>query len=189
MYDINENLNSIISTKNALANVLAENGVQAGNVFSEYPQMFRSVIAAGGGGTSGDVIYAYISDYLSTYNYIDQEALSDCSYITLADVPSVDLSSYVTKAELSGMSYVTSSDLSSASYVTNAQLQSASYVTSSDLSSASYITATYISNHDIIPATNEFYTLGNAAYRYLQIATKHAFVTDDLAFGTQKITH
>lgn len=160
---INQNLDEIISIKNQLSNVLIENGVEAGNRFSDYPDMFRSVIASGGGSIDEETLYSYIGDYLDSYNYIDQDSLSANSYATqsyvmdkIGAIPSVDLSSYVTHTELNN---------------------------------AGYITTGYISNHDIIPATDGFYQLGDATYRYLQIATKYAFVTDELTFGRQKITH
>ena len=160
---INQNLDEIISIKNQLSNVLIENGVEAGNRFSDYPDMFRSVIASGGGSIDEETLYSYIGDYLDSYNFIDQDSLSANSYATqsyvmdkIGAIPSVDLSSYVTHTELNN---------------------------------AGYITTEYISTNDIVPSTNEFYHLGNATYRYLQIATKYAFVTDELAFGTQKITH
>lgn len=48
--NIVDNLNSIISTKNEIAGVIRENGVNPGTKFSEYPGMLRSIIGAGGGG-------------------------------------------------------------------------------------------------------------------------------------------
>ena len=110
---INQNLDEIISIKNQLSNVLLENGVEAGSYFSEYPSLFRSVIASGGGSIDEETLYSYIGDYLDSYNYIDQDSLSSNSYVTstalenasyatqsyvmdkIGAIPSTDLSSYL----------------------------------------------------------------------------------------------
>lgn len=77
MATIIQNLNSIITTKNELNSILQENGVDGGEIFSEYPQKFRSVIASGGG--SDKVTYSYLEERLSdypTYSYVDENYVS-----------------------------------------------------------------------------------------------------------------
>lgn len=105
-----DNINSIIRTKSELKSVLTENGQNPSDTFSEYPDMFRSAIASATGADE-ETINSYISAYLGAYNFIDQNALSANSYITLQDIPSVDLSSYVTYDFLSAQSYTTTSDV------------------------------------------------------------------------------
>lgn len=95
MASIIENLNEVISTKNEIKGILRDNGIDPGDVFSDYPNMIRSIV--GGGSVSGDTVNSYISAYLDSYNFIDQNELSANSYVT-SDV-------------LSAQSYITSSDL------------------------------------------------------------------------------
>lgn len=90
-----ENLNSIITTKNEIAGILSENGVDAGNVFSNYPSYIRSVIGSGGG--TDKVSYAYLAEQLSYY--VSKEDLSSQSYITYNYLDNV-LNSYVTYSYL-----------------------------------------------------------------------------------------
>lgn len=65
--------------------------------------------------------------------YVSKTELSNCGYITAADIPVVDTSSYVTVT-----------DLNNASYVTKTELTNQSYVTATDLNNASYVTETYM---------------------------------------------
>ena len=90
MSSIIENLNEIVSTKNEIKGIINDNGLNAGEVFSDYPDMLRTIISTSGGGTSGDEIISYISSYLGAYNYIDQVKLSANSYVTSADIPTID---------------------------------------------------------------------------------------------------
>lgn len=107
MASIIENLNEVISTKNEIKGILRDNGIDPGEVFSEYPDMLRSIV--GGGSISGDTINSYISAYLDSYNYInsdslsaynfiDQDELSANSYVTTSDIP--DISTKADKSEL-----------------------------------------------------------------------------------------
>lgn len=73
--NIVDNLNSIISTKNEIAGVIRENGVNPGTRFSEYPNMLRSIIGAGGGGS--------ISSY---YVHGDHVCLTDDPDYNLKDL-------------------------------------------------------------------------------------------------------
>lgn len=102
---ITNNLNEIISTKNEFKQIIQENGLTAGTVFSEYPNKIRSLI--GGGSVSGDTINSYISAYLDSYNFIDQNELSANSYVTISDIP--DISTKADKSELN--SYLSVSNL------------------------------------------------------------------------------
>lgn len=109
-----DNINSIIRTKSELKSVLTENGQNPSDTFSEYPDMFRSAIqAASENGANEEIVNAYISAYLSAYNFIDQDALSANSYLT--SVPS----EFITQDELSAMGYLTSvPEVDLSSYVT-----------------------------------------------------------------------
>ena len=90
---------------------------------------------------------------LAQASYVTQQGLSAMGYITASQVPTPDMSAYVTKTELSNAGYVTSNDLSgfvtdtelsnvlsTASYVTQNELSNAGYITNSTLSQASYVT-------------------------------------------------
>jgi len=82
MPTIIENINSLINTKNELNAILNENGVDGGEIFSEYPSYFRSVIAQGGGG-SDKVSYSYLEEKLSYY------VLDSYLNTVLTDYPSI----------------------------------------------------------------------------------------------------
>ena len=135
-------LNSLIDTKREIKNIIIDTlDENPSEVFSYYPSYLRT-IAAGYGGTpmDEDEVNAYISAYLSTYNYIDQDSLSSNSYVTSSQLP--DLSSYVTYSFLSSQSYLTSIP---AEYITQQELSSNSYLTQhQDLSS--YVSKTELSN-------------------------------------------
>ena len=99
MASIIENLNEVIGTKNEIKGILRDNGIDPGDVFAEYPNMLRSIV--GSGSISGDTVNSYISAYLDSYNFIDQnelsansyvtsDVLSAQSYITLVDLPTID---------------------------------------------------------------------------------------------------
>lgn len=84
MPTIIENINSLINTKNELNAILNENGVDGGEIFSEYPSYFRSVIAQGG---SDKVSYSYLEEKLSyyvSYSYLDS-VLTDYPSISYVD--------------------------------------------------------------------------------------------------------
>ena len=88
--DLNELITAKSEIKNIIQDTLNENPSE---VFSYYPSYIARIAASAG--ADEDTINSYISAYLSTYNFIDQDTLSANSYITLQDIPSVDLSSYV----------------------------------------------------------------------------------------------
>lgn len=64
MGTIIQNLNTVINTKSQLQSILNENGISAGEVFSEYPDKFRTLIASGG---TDKVSYSYLEERLSDY--------------------------------------------------------------------------------------------------------------------------
>ena len=163
-----DNINSIIRTKSELKSVLTENGQNPSDTFSEYPDMFRSAIA--GAGADEETINSYISAYLGAYNFIDQDTLSANSYITLQDIPSVDLSSYVTYDFLSAQSYLTSIPNT---YPTYTAIENMAYITMADVSACGYITANDIPSvvvpvidENIIPKENLTYQLGDSTHNY-----------------------
>ena len=145
-----DNINSILNTKSELQSILVENGQEGGEVFSSYPEQFRSAImVASASGMNEEQIIGYISSYLSAYSFIDQNTLSSNSYLTQhQDLSSYALksefNSYVSKTELSNQSYITMNDVSSCGYITSGDIPSvdlSSYVTYDFLSSQSYLTS------------------------------------------------
>ena len=130
MSSIIENLNEIVSTKNEIKGIINDNGLNAGEVFSDYPDMLRTIISTSGG-ASGDEIISYISSYLGAYNYIDQTKLSANSYISMADVSACG---YITESDVAQMGYITMADVSACGYITSADIPDLStYVTYSYL--------------------------------------------------------
>lgn len=175
-----DNINSIIRTKSELKSVLTENGQNPSDTFSEYPDMFRSVIASGTGADE-ETINSYISAYLGAYNFIDQDTLSANSYITLQDIPSVDLSSYVTYDFLNAQSYVTQTQINNAGYLTSipntyptyTAIENMAYITMADVSACGYVTANDIPSvvvpvvdENLIPKETATYTLGDSSHLY-----------------------
>lgn len=84
------------------------------------------------GGSGGSIdLSSYVSySYLESKHYLDSvpndyptyAAISDMGYITANDIPIPDLSTYVSKTELSAQSYILQSQLDTAGYVTNNDL-------------------------------------------------------------------
>ena len=177
-----DNINSIIRTKSELKSVLTENGQNPSDTFSEYPDMFRSVIESAG--ADEETINSYISAYLSTYNFIDQDTLSANSYITLQDIPSVDLSSYVTYDFLNAQSYLTSIPNT---YPTYTAIQNMTYITMADVSACGYITANDVDmsgylpttggtlSGNLVPSQSASYNLGSSSSRWKEVRTKSAY--------------
>ena len=204
MPTIIENINSLINTKNELNAILNENGVDGGEIFSEYPSYFRSVIAQGGGG-SDKVSYSYLEEKLSYYptysysnkNYVSYSYLGDIEEITYYIIGSGDpqspenvyatkfeLASYVKTSDLQSMSYVSKSELSAQSYITVNDLPDLStYVSKSELSAQSYLTAvpntyptyTDISNMGYVTGTD----LNNASYVSITNLSAMGYVTSN----------
>ncbi len=114
---INQNLDEIISIKNQLSNVLIENGVEAGNRFSDYPDLFRSAIASGG---SFNPSYYYTADEIDenfvSYSYATANYVS-YSYLSAA-LEDIDMSDYLplTGGEVTGPLYVSYQQTNNALY-------------------------------------------------------------------------
>ena len=70
--------------------------------------------------------YSYVETYYTTYTYLDQR------------LSNIDLSTYVSKTELSSKSYITQTVLSNQSYITATQLDAQGYLTSIPNTYASY---------------------------------------------------
>ena len=164
MNTIIENLNTVITTKSQIQSIIKENGIDPGEVFSDYPQYIRQVISGGG---SDKVSYSYLEEKLSYYptysytneNYVSYSYLGDLEDITYYILGSGDPYSpenvYATKFELA--SYVKTSDLQSMSYVSITDLSSMGYITSNDLP---------VIDENIIPKENNTYTLGDESHLY-----------------------
>ena len=181
MATIIQNLNSIITTKNELNSILQENGVDGGEIFSEYPQKFRSVIAGSGGGVS----YSYLNEKL-TY-YVEKDELYNSSYATQSYVvdyvntyvPTPDLSAYATKSYVADYvaTYAPTPDLSA--YVTKNELSAQSYATTSDLNGYLPITGGNLQGN-LIPSQSASYNLGSSSSIWKEIRGK--FVYTDTAY-------
>lgn len=163
---ITNNLNEIISTKNEFKQIIQENGLTAGTVFSEYPNKIRSLI--GGGSMSGDTVNSYISAYLDSYNFIDQNELSANSYVTndvLSDYTTYNyvdgqLENCVTKTELSAQSYATTTDLSNY------------------LPYLGVLQAHYTNSEHFLPKVNNTYYLGNSNFRWQLVYTYNIYTSN-----------
>lgn len=177
MNTIIENLNTVITTKSQIQSIIKENGIDPGEVFSDYPQYLRQVISDGG---SDKVSYSYLEEKLSyypTYSYVDENYVSYSYLGDLEDITYYILGSgdpyspenvYATKFELG--SYVKTTDLQSMSYVSITDLSSMGYVTSNDLP---------VIDENIIPKKNNTYTLGNAKHIYSASYTKSTYFTNN----------
>ena len=154
MSSLISNLNEILDIKEEIKDVI---GTES-DLFSEYPQLISNAIATGG---QADLSY-----------YVSKDELSACGYITIEDIPEIDLSSYVTINQLDSMSYATTSYVDDAiaaivfpdpdlsAYVTKTELDSCGYMTRTDLDSMSYVTKVELTNQSYVTATD----LNNASY-------------------------
>lgn len=166
MASIIENLNEVISTKNEIKGILRDNGIDPGDVFSDYPNMIRSIV--GGGSVSGDTVNSYISAYLDSYNFIDQNELSANSYVTsdvLSDYTTYNyvdgqLENCVTKTELSAQSYATTTDLSNY------------------LPYLGVLQAHYTNSEHFLPKVNNTYYLGNSNFRWQLVYTYNIYTSN-----------
>lgn len=159
MATIIENINSLITTKNELNSILNENGVDGGEIFSEYPDKFRSVIAGGGGGGNDKVSYSYLNEklsYYTTYTYIES------NYVSYGYLGNLDDITYYIMG--SGDPYAPENVYATKSYV-NTKLENYAtqsyvvdyvntYAPTPDLSS--YVTYTYLESKEYIQI-NGFY--------------------------------
>lgn len=163
MASIIENLNEVISTKNEIKGILRDNGIDPGDVFSDYPNMIRSIV--GGGSISGDTVNSYISAYLDSYNFIDQDELSANSYVT-SDV----LSDYTTYNYVNGQleNYVTKTELSAQSYATTTDLNN-------HLPYLGVLQAHYTNSEHFLPKANNTYYLGNSNFRWQLVYTYNIY--------------
>lgn len=106
----------------------------------------------------------YVADYVAEHSggdidlssYVSKDELSAQSYITINDVPETDLSDYVTYDFLSSQSYLTSIP---SEYITQQELSSNSYLTSipseyitqTELSACGYITMSDVDMSGYLP--------------------------------------
>lgn len=118
--------------------------------FTSYAYIEERISHIPGGGISMDDV----KQYVTSQSYITSEYLSNQAYITLNDIPVIDLSSYVTYTYLEErISQIPGSGISmddvknyvvSQSYVTSDYLISQSYLKSSDLNN--YVSKTELEN-------------------------------------------
>jgi hypothetical protein len=108
--------------------------------FTSYAYIEERISRIPGGGITMDEV----KQYIVSQSYITSEYLSDQAYITLNDVPVVDLSSYVTYTYLEERlsEYQPSVDLSA--YVKYSDLNNYGYITPSVLNACGYATVSQI---------------------------------------------
>lgn len=184
--NITYNLNEIINTKSEFQDILRENGINPGTVFSEYPSQIRSIIGSGGGGGGSideETLNSYISAYLTTYNFVDQPSLSYNSYITEAAFNN-GTGGFITDIQnsTSGGKHILLYNRGEA--VTPSALASMGYITSSDVSAMGYITAAAIDNN-LIPKENNAYTLGDSTYLYAATYTSDLWLNSKNRFSNR----
>lgn len=169
---ITNNLNEIISTKNEFKQIIQENGLTAGTVFSQYPSQIRSIIGSGGG--SG-----YI-DYLNTYQFAYVSGIAGeapgCAVNLAGDGSLVFQGSYV-KANV--FTYPLTGDFSGYEFVSMGTLKN--YVNSY---ASTYITSTTI-DENIIPKSSNTYTLGDSTYLYAATYTSDLWLNSKNRFSNR----
>ena len=96
------------------------------------------------------------------------EYLSSCGYVTLNDIPSIDLSSYVSDSELAEIliSYITSDELSSMGYITSADIPSGLVI-----------------DENLIPKQTNTYTLGTGSYFYKNTYTYNTYFRNRISIS------
>ena len=101
-------------------------------------------------------IYSYVQN---AYSYVlssieDNEYVTAYGFVQLNDkIERINLSTYVTKAELSANSYVKQSKLNSCGYVSKTELSAQSYVKSEDISSlinGNFVSYEYLSSQSYV---------------------------------------
>ena len=80
----------------------------------------------------GNMLASYVS-YSYLYSYIG-DVVNDI------EAGTIDLSTYVSKAELSAQSYITRADVSQMGYVSGAEISQMGYITMNDVSNCGYVT-------------------------------------------------
>ena len=134
--------------------------------FTSYAYIEERISQIPGGGISMDEVKDYVvsqsyitSEYLSNQAYITPSVLNAQAYITLNDVPTVDLSSYVTYTYLEERlseyqpsvdlsAYVTKTELENCSYVTKNALEG-NYYSKTDINAMGYITINDVPGVDL----------------------------------------
>lgn len=140
MTTLQDKLDNIYQTKLEIKSAIGTDS----DVFSEYPALIRNM---GGGGVS----YSYLDERLSYYvetedlnttlsYYVETSDLESMGYITIEDVPTVDLSSYVTYTYLESKEYLTEIPNT---YATYAAISEMGYITYS-YGDSQYVSYAYI---------------------------------------------
>jgi len=172
---ITNNLNEIISTKNEFKQIIQENGLTAGTVFSEYPSQIRSLINGGGSGYLeylNTYQFAYVSGISGTSPGCAVNLAGDGSLVFQGSYVKANVFSYPLTSDFTGYEFVSMGTLMNyvnsyaSTYITIPDLSS--YVTKTELSNASYVTSADLPtvNENIIPKSNNTYTLGDSTYLY-----------------------
>ena len=166
MASIIENLNEVIGTKNEIKGILRDNGIDPGDVFSDYPNMLRSIV--GGGSMSGDTVNSYISAYLDSYNFIDQDELSANSYITSTDLPVIDEN--IIPKESGTYTLGDNSTFYAATYTNNWNLPN-----NGGFIKINNVNRVLITGTAMRPSSNNYYTLGGSNNKWANTYTVNLY--------------
>ena len=148
-----DEMNTLVRTKSELKEIIIESGQTPGEVFSYYPNMIRNAIAAGGGSLVDYPTYTYVATYYPDFTYLFSYVGDALSGIDV----DIDLSSYVTKDELSTQSYATTTDLSNY------------------LPYLGVLQAHYTNSEHFLPKANNTYYLGNTNFKWQRIYTYNLY--------------
>ena len=168
------NLNELINTKNEFKEIIIESGQTPGEVFSYYPDMIRNAIAAGGGSLVDYPTYTYVATYYPDFTYLFSYVGDALSGIDV----DIDLSSYVTKDELSAQSYVTYS------YVSNNYVKKYETIVTPDAKIGNLSIENELKvnantySYNIIPQENNTYTLGDSSHLYSATYTSNIYLSE-----------
>ena len=151
--------------------------------FTSYAYIEERISRIPGGGITIDEV----KDYVVSQSYVTSEYLSNQSYITLNDVPVVDLSSYVTYTYLEERlseyqpsvdlsAYVTKTELENCSYVTKNALEG-NYYSKTDINAMGYITINDVPGVDL-SAYVKYSDLNNYGYITAQDIVNQSYITN-----------
>ncbi len=105
--------------------------------------------------------YADLINKPDLSTYVTKDQLSSCGYITINDIPTIPVD-YVTEERISQMGYITGAQLSACGYLTSHQSLDG-YVNKTDLNNAGYITINDIPSVDLSAYVSKT-ELSNAGY-------------------------
>ena len=87
---------------------------------------------------------SYVTKNALEGNYYSKTDINNMGYITINDVPGVDLSAYVKYSDLNNYGYITKQELNNQSYITPSVLNAQAYITATQLNACGYATVSQI---------------------------------------------